>query len=183
MSIDTPRVYICSCSPKSFDELDLKAGKGGRDWWTIKRTAHPGNIVIIYLIGPICAFIASGIVESEVIPCPDKKSKFRDDPCVWARDIRMLPRPVPLKEAARYIPEWGFLRMPLARAEVPNKFVERFLQLLKVELPPPPPPTNGEPNMKALLEQFGQMILYGPPGTGKTREAKRVALALLTGRA
>jgi 5-methylcytosine-specific restriction protein B len=35
--------------------------------------------------------------------------------------------------------------------------------------------------MKALLEQFGQIILYGPPGTGKTREAKRVALVLLTG--
>ena len=35
--------------------------------------------------------------------------------------------------------------------------------------------------MKTLLEQFGQVILYGPPGTGKTREAKHLALALLTG--
>lgn len=35
--------------------------------------------------------------------------------------------------------------------------------------------------MQALLEQFGQVILYGPPGTGKTREAKRVAVALLYG--
>jgi len=34
--------------------------------------------------------------------------------------------------------------------------------------------------MKEILEQFGQIILYGPPGTGKTREAKRVALALLS---
>ncbi len=35
--------------------------------------------------------------------------------------------------------------------------------------------------MKAVLEQFRQIIVYGPPGTGKTREAKRVALALLSG--
>ena len=35
--------------------------------------------------------------------------------------------------------------------------------------------------MKDLLEQFRQVILYGPPGTGKTREAKRAALAILSG--
>jgi 5-methylcytosine-specific restriction protein B len=40
---------------------------------------------------------------------------------------------------------------------------------------------SDEATMKALLEQVGQIIIYGPPGTGKTREAKRVALALLTG--
>jgi AAA domain (dynein-related subfamily) len=43
------------------------------------------------------------------------------------------------------------------------------------------PPVLPELPMKALLEQIGQIILYGPPGTGKTREAKRLALALLTG--
>jgi hypothetical protein len=37
------------------------------------------------------------------------------------------------------------------------------------------------PTMIDLLRQFGQVILYGPPGTGKTREAKRVALSLLSG--
>lgn len=33
-----------------------------------------------------------------------------------------------------------------------------------------------------MLGQFRQIIAYGPPGTGKTREAKRVALALLSGK-
>jgi 5-methylcytosine-specific restriction protein B len=36
--------------------------------------------------------------------------------------------------------------------------------------------------MRALLQQLGQVIVYGPPGTGKTREAKRVALGLQTGK-
>jgi 5-methylcytosine-specific restriction protein B len=35
--------------------------------------------------------------------------------------------------------------------------------------------------MMDLLRQFGQVILYGPPGTGKTREAKRIALSMLSG--
>ena len=41
------------------------------------------------------------------------------------------------------------------------------------------PDTDWKSHMKTLLEQFKQIILYGPPGTGKTREAKRLALALL----
>jgi 5-methylcytosine-specific restriction protein B len=37
-----------------------------------------------------------------------------------------------------------------------------------------------EENMKALLQQLKQIIVYGPPGTGKTREAKRIALSILS---
>lgn len=46
--------------------------------------------------------------------------------------------------------------------------------------PGPSPDSPEGPSMKDLLEQFGQVILYGPPGTGKTREAKRVALSMLS---
>jgi 5-methylcytosine-specific restriction enzyme B len=56
---------------------------------------------------------------------------------------------------------------------------------VKYALLPTDPETNGNPKMKelkALLEQFRQVILYGPPGTGKTREAKHLALALLSGK-
>ncbi len=44
------------------------------------------------------------------------------------------------------------------------------------------PAPEGDVTMRTLLEQLGQIIVYGPPGTGKTREAKRVALSLLTGK-
>jgi 5-methylcytosine-specific restriction protein B len=46
----------------------------------------------------------------------------------------------------------------------------------------PNPESSEEATMKKLLEQFRQIIAYGPPGTGKTREAKHVALALLSGK-
>lgn len=38
-------------------------------------------------------------------------------------------------------------------------------------------------NQKTILEQRKQIIFTGPPGTGKTREAKRLASFMLTGRA
>lgn len=40
---------------------------------------------------------------------------------------------------------------------------------------------SSEAPMEDLLRQLGQVIMYGPPGTGKTRQAKRAALALLSG--
>ena len=36
-----------------------------------------------------------------------------------------------------------------------------------------------ESEIRALLDQFGQVILHGPPGTGKTYAARRVAASLL----
>jgi MoxR-like ATPase len=60
--------------------------------------------------------------------------------------------------------------------------LDQFLYLFNQRMIPPMCPAQlAEATMKALLEQFGQLIIYGPPGTGKTREAKRVALALLAG--
>ena len=38
-----------------------------------------------------------------------------------------------------------------------------------------------ESEIRALLNQFGQVILHGPPGTGKTYAARRVAATLLHG--
>jgi hypothetical protein len=186
MSIDTQRIYVCQGRPRHLQELEEAARKAGRyDWWPIKKSAHPGNAVIFYLKSPISAFVASGIVDSEVFSCPDETSEFHGRPCVWISDVRMLPRPVALQDAAQHIPEWKFLQMPQAKAEVPSEWVESFLKLLQFEASETTrEPANRNPKMKelkALLEQFGQMILYGPPGTGKTRETKRVALALLAG--
>ena len=56
-----------------------------------------------------------------------------------------------------------------------KKTLDKLFSVQKVQNEPP------GSEMKTLLEQFGQLIVYGPPGTGKTREAKRVALALLSG--
>ena len=182
MSIDTQQIYICQGRPKHLKQLEEAAEKGGRyrglryDWWPIKKSARPGNTVIFYLTSPISAFVASGIVDSEVISCPDETSEYRGRPCAWISDIRMLPNPVALQDAARRIPEWKFLQMPQAKAEVPSEWVERFSQLLQLEASEMTrEPANGNPKMKelkSLLKQFGQVILYGPPGTGKTREAK-----------
>ncbi len=61
--------------------------------------------------------------------------------------------------------------------EIRDKLAETKTPNGGLEVKPPPADT-----METLLEQFRQIIAYGPPGTGKTREAKRVALALLSGK-
>jgi len=78
-----------------------------------------------------------------------------------------------------------------ARPYGPMSLTEKGRQLAREagRLPriTPPPLVREKPGMgtlgemRGLVEQFRQIIVYGPPGTGKTREAKRVALALLSG--
>ena len=95
------------------------------------------------------------------------------------------------------LPKRFFGRMPLTVKELISKdcreIKQAYLEKYKGDLelkakleklfPPEDNGTHGpEPGviMRQLLEQFHQIIAYGPPGTGKTREAKRVALAMLS---
>src|SRR2546430_11535005 len=139
MPTGSPRVYICFGTPEPhLGQLETAARKGGRfDWWNIKKSASPEDRVIFYLIRPRSAFVATGVVDSEVKPCPDKTSTWRDQPCVWVRDISMLPRHVPLSEAQRHFPEWRFLRQPHRSTDVPSAFVIDFLSFLQADGPAP----------------------------------------------
>ncbi len=126
------RVYICFGTPAPhLGQLETAALAPGRfDWWNIVKSASPEDLVIFYMIRPLSAFVATGIVDSEVESCPDETSRWRDQPCVWVSDVTMLPRYVPLSEAKRHFPEWKFLKQPHRSTEVPSAYVEDFLRLL-----------------------------------------------------
>jgi len=135
MSPEPQRVYICFGTPGvHLDQIEVAAQKAGRfDWWNIKSSARREDMVIFYMIRPLSAFVATGIVDSGVQPCPDETSQWRNQPCVWVRDASMLPRHVPLSEAKDQFPEWKFLKQPRRSTDVPGIYVEQFLQLLGVQ--------------------------------------------------
>ena len=85
------------------------------------------------MIRPISAFVATGVVDSEVQQCPDKDSQWHDQPCVWVRDVSLLHRHVPLSKAKQYFPEWKFLKQPRRSTDVPKNYVGQFLRLLGVQ--------------------------------------------------
>ena len=129
------RVYICFGTPdKHLEKIEQATQKLGRfDWWNIKKSACKEDIVIFYMIRPMSAFVATGIVDSEVQQCPDKDSQWHDQPCVWVRDVSLLHRHVPLSKAKKYFSEWKFLKQPRRSTDVPKSYVGQFLRLLGVQ--------------------------------------------------
>jgi hypothetical protein len=125
------RVYICFGTPEPhLNQLKSAPRKGRFNWWTIKKSARPEDIVIFYMIRPLTAFVATGVVESEVYRLNDKKSKWYDDPGAYIKNVQMLPRYVTLAEAKQAFPEWKYLRGLQKSSDVPRNFAKRFLQLL-----------------------------------------------------
>lgn len=127
------RVYICFGTPDvHLDQLRrAAAGDGELGWWTINKSALPEDQVVFYMIRPMSAFVASGVVVSKASLVDDTTSGWYGYYCADVKDVRMLPRFVRLDEAQMEFPKWGFLRYPRRSTLVPSHLAERFLRFLK----------------------------------------------------
>ena len=135
--------------------------------------------------------VGIGVVESDYLP-PDDPNNPRKaaEKHRHARLVNwVIDKPIDLAEKV-FTPQIPPAVLPL-NAEQCNKIKQAYLeqypelegkldQLFSGPSDDASPPDKD--TMEALLQQIGQIILYGPPGTGKTREAKHIALALLTGK-
>jgi hypothetical protein len=83
------------------------------------------------MIRPMSAFVALGVVAGDVFVLKDTTSGWYGHLGAMIRDVRMLPRHVPLAEAQRHFPEWGFLRLPRRSTLVPAGVAEGFLRFLE----------------------------------------------------
>jgi 5-methylcytosine-specific restriction enzyme B len=152
-------------------------GKGAaRSIWRFVHVIQPSDVVIANK--GKSRVVGIGLVTSDYLPpSPENPSQNKNLPHARRVDW-LIDQPIDLE------PEFfGIATIHALTAEKVGQIKQAYLKKYPDrkdtldQLFPPPPPAEGP--MKALLEQLGQVILYGPPGTGKTREAKRVALALL----
>ncbi|HEY7154986.1 MAG TPA: AAA family ATPase [Gemmataceae bacterium] len=128
--------------------------------------------------------VGIGVVESDYLPPenPHNPNRSEED----YRHTRLvdwqIDKPIDLPENFFAVQTVQLLNSEQCD-KIKRAYLKQYPELKKAldELfPPPKPPVVT--TMITLLEQFKQIIAYGPPGTGKTREAKRVALALLSGK-
>ncbi|MHB1423862.1 MAG: McrB family protein [Gemmataceae bacterium] len=152
---------------------------------------QPGDTIVANK-GRSCV-VGIGVVDSDYLPPndprnPRKKTKeHRHARLVkWEIDKRVdFPEFV---FHPNQPPTVQLLDDPKQRRKIKQAYLKEYPELkdkldelIPDEVTPPPNDGRGT-TMKTLLEQFRQIIAYGPPGTGKTREAKRVALAMLSGK-
>jgi hypothetical protein len=129
----SPKVYICIVDPR-IDQGRLEAAAaaetdGEFDWWNINQSAKIDDKIIFYSVAPDQAFVATGVVASEIRRVTDETSQFYGQYCADIRAPCMLPRRVPLAEAEQQFPSWGFPRRP-SKQELASEMVEPLLALL-----------------------------------------------------
>jgi hypothetical protein len=140
-------LHICIADPTRghMELLEHAAAtmKAEFDWWNVTKLAKYGEQVVFYATKPISAFVAVGSIgrktKTEELP---KESKYRDQPCYWMNNARLLNPQIPLTLAKSYLPEWAYLSHPVVTS-IPNNrtsqsIVDRFIDLLRQCLLPHP---------------------------------------------
>jgi hypothetical protein len=134
-----PRVHICFGSPNvHLGHLEEVARTGEElGWWTINRSALPGDQVVFYMVKPLSKFVATAVVTTNPWWNDDTTNDWYGYYVAEMSDVKMLPRLIPLSETREHFPEWGFLRQPRRSVLVPDSFAEDFLSFLKAGDPAP----------------------------------------------
>jgi hypothetical protein len=117
MKPESLRAHICfGSTDEHFAELERCAAHGSKpdDWWTIHKGAHPGDLVVFYMISPRTSFVATGIVAQK--PYLKATGPFAGKYRAHMDGIEMLARPVHLHKAQARFPEWSYLRLPRPKA-------------------------------------------------------------------
>lgn len=138
MDTVAPRAHVCfGTPPHHFKVLEVAAARNDPvDWWTINRSALPGDRVVFYMIAPVSAFVATGVVAEVPWVDNDESSGWPGHYRSEMIDIQMLPRQVSLVEAKEQFPKWAFLHQPRRSSPVPAELSAAFWGFLNAAEPP-----------------------------------------------
>ncbi len=122
--------HICLGTPElHLDGLEIDARNGVTNW-TINSKAKKNDYALFYMIAPISAIVAIGIVIHDAKRDENPRS-------YWYRyfeadigDLKMLKTRILLAEIRKKIPEWGYWKTPIQSTRVPERFVEKLERLL-----------------------------------------------------
>lgn len=159
-----PRVYVCLGTPAEHLE-ELKDVAAGALWtkWTINKGAVEGDQVVFYMLKPLSAFVAAGIVEDAPRLEDDESSGWYGHYMTDISGVQMLPWLVPIPQARTRFPQWGWLRQPRQSTLVPSDFTNELLGFLRASTPPSPP--AGESDIEGTKTEIVQ---------SKTKRSRRL---------
>jgi hypothetical protein len=132
MRIRPTRVHICFGTPPHHLQAlkEIAAGDAEPDWWTINNTAQRGDQIVFYMVRPLSAFVAVGVVASNAERVTDDTNEWFGHYHADISDVSLLPRPISLIHTRQRFPSWGWLRQPRRSTPVPGQIANKFLQFL-----------------------------------------------------
>src|SRR3954447_23172511 len=94
-----------STGERQYDELRRLSDTGGRDTWTLPKTARLGDVLLFYIAAPLGAFVGYADVLTDA-----KYGLDRNWPTDYAAEIggvRLLHSAVTRSEMMAKVPDWG----------------------------------------------------------------------------
>lgn len=104
----------------------------GRVNWTVPKHAQPRDRVFFYLVGPVSAIVATGIITEPARLNRNKRDPWFDYYMAGIRRVEMLPEPVSLPVLRQALPEWKYLNKVQGMATVPVSLRTRLMECLKL---------------------------------------------------
>jgi len=169
----------------------VKSGEGehraANSIWRFVHDVQPFHVVVANR--GLSTVVGIGVIKGDYLPPGSPNHPNIVDDLPHARFVDwLIDKPIDLPHERFFVQDTVWPLTPEQCAQIKEAYLQEYpelketlKQLFPSEQSPSPAPCD-EAKMKSLLKQLGQVIVYGPPGTGKTREAKRVALSLLTGK-
>lgn len=105
------------------------------DTWNLTKAVRPGDMVIVYLMAPVSAFVGTCLVDSEQVPHPGTDARFKSKPWFHVRDAKNLPNGhVGIRELKQRFPHWRYLLHPVVTSfpneNTSNQQLSEFLEFL-----------------------------------------------------
>lgn len=101
----------------ALETLENAASTGEVLGWTVPRVAIAGDQVVFYILRPLGAFVAQGVLETNATP--GESYEGHGEYLADIGGIRMLARPVERLVMAEAVPGWGWPRQPHTATTVP----------------------------------------------------------------
>ncbi len=104
----------------------------GRVNWTVPKHAQPRDRVFFYLVGPVSAIVATGIITEPARLNRNKRDPWFDYYMAGIRRVEVLPEPVSLLVLRQALPEWKYLNKVQGMATVPVGLRARLMGCLRL---------------------------------------------------
>ena len=99
--------------------------------WTVPKHAQAKDRAFFYLVGPVSAIVATGVLTEPAWLNIRKRDPWFGYYMAAIRNVEMLPERVPLSVLRQALPEWKYLNKVQGMVTVPVSLVTRLVQCLK----------------------------------------------------
>jgi hypothetical protein len=120
--------------------LTATESPGRFDTWNLTKAVRLGELVLVYLMAPVSAFVGTCLVDSEQVPHQGSDPRFRGKPWFHVRDAANLPNGnVSIRELKQRFPDWRYLLHPVVTSfpneKTSDQQLSEFLEFLGLAEP------------------------------------------------